>query len=175
MTILQGDRFCLRPYRAGDAEALARAGNNPAIARNLVSTFPSPYTPADADAWIASCLEAPESELRLAITIDDAVCGGIGLYPRPLWSPYTCEMGYWLAEPCWGRGIATAAVGLVVAHAFEARKAERVQAYVYDWNPASCRVLEKNGFQQEGRLRRAVCKDGRWGDCWVYGRLRDDR
>ena len=79
---------------------------------------------------------------------------------------------FWLAEAQWGRGIVSAAVALVVAHAFDAMGAERVQAYVYDWNPASRRVLEKNGFEQEGRLRRAVYKDGRWGDCWVYGRLR---
>lgn len=173
MAVLHGDGFCLRPYQASDAEALQRAADNPAIARNLVATFPNPYTLADAETWISSCAIAPDTELRRAIAIDDTVCGGMGLYPRPLWSPYTFEMGYWLGEAYWGRGIVTAAVGLVAAHAFEAMNAERVQAFVYEWNPASRRVLEKNGFQQEGRLRRAVHKDGMWGDCWVYGRVRE--
>ena len=98
--------------------------------------------------------------------------GGTGIFPKRMWSPYTFEMGYWLAEPYWGRGIATRAVGLVVAHAFAALDAEREQAYVYEWTPASRRVLEKNGFACEGRLRRAVCRDGRYGDVWVYGRVR---
>jgi ribosomal-protein-alanine N-acetyltransferase len=172
MVVLHGDGFCLRPYRTGDADALRRAGDNPAIAQNLAAGFPSPYTLADAETWIASCLAAPDTELRLAITIDDTVNGGIGLYPRPLWSPYTYEMGYWLTGAQWGRGIVSAAVRLVVAHAFEAMNAERVQAFVYDWNPASGRVLEKNGFALEGRLRRAVHRNGRWGDCLAYGRLR---
>ncbi len=174
MPVLQGKGFCLRPYREGDAEALSRVGNNPAIARNLVATFPSPYTLADAEAWIASCAGSPETEVRCAITIDDVVCGGIGLYPRPLWSPYTCEMGYWLGEEYWGRGIVSAAVDLVVTHAFEKLDAQRVQSFVYDWNTASQRVLEKNGFRLEGRLRRAVHRSGQWGDCLAYGRLRDE-
>lgn len=172
MPVLQGNGFCLRPYRDGDAEALARAADNPSIARNLQAGFPNPYTLADAETWIASCLAAPSDEVRLAIEVDGVVAGAIGLNPRPLWSPYTFEMGYWLSEAHWGRGIVSAAVGLLVAHAFEAMSAERVQAFVYEWNPASRRVLEKNGFALEGRLRRAVHRDGRWGDCWVYGRLR---
>jgi len=172
MPVLKGEGFVLRPYREGDEEALSRAANNPAIARNMVSTFPSPYTLKDAEMWIASCLVAPEGETRLAVDIDGAVHGGIGIYPRPLWSPYTFEMGYWLAESQWGRGLMTKAVALVIAHAFDRLSAERVQSFVYDWNPGSRRVLEKNGFQAEGRLRRAVHKDGRFGDCWAYGRLR---
>jgi len=172
MAVLIGDGFTLRPYRAGDEESLARSANNPAIARNLVSTFPSPYTLKDAETWIASSVDAPNTELRRAIDIGGEVCGGIGLYPRPLWSPYTYEMGYWLAEPLWGRGLMTKAVVLLVGHAFEQMNAERVQAFAYEWNAGSRRVLEKSGFQLEGRLRRAVLKDGRWGDCWLYARLR---
>lgn len=172
MPELTGTQFILRPYREGDADALARAANNPAIAANLVSSFPSPYTREDANAWIASCLIAPQEELRLAIDIRGSVSGGIGLYPRPLWSPYVFEMGYWLAEDHWGRGIVSEAVGLVVGYGFEAMNATRIQAFVYDWNLASARVLEKNEFQFEGRLRNAVHKDGRTGDCLAYGRLR---
>lgn len=172
MSLLQGNGFCLRPYREGDAEALQRAADNPRIAANLQASFPSPYTLADAESWIARCQTMPESERHLAIEIGGAVNGGIGIFQRPLWSSYTYEMGYWLAEPNWGRGIVSEAVGLVVAHAFDVMGAERVQAFVYDWNPASGRVLEKNGFVLEGKLRRAVHRQGRWGDCHVYGRLR---
>ncbi len=172
MLVLNGDGFCLRPYREGDAEALSRAADNVNVWRNLGHGFPHPYTREDAEKWIVQCAEAPENDLRLAIEINGATCGGIGIHPVALWSPYTFEMGYWLAEAHWGRGVVTRAVSLLVEHAFAHLRAERVQAYVFDWNPGSRRVLEKNGFEQEGRLRRAVHKDGRWGDCLAYGRLR---
>lgn len=172
MTVLIGEGFKLRPFRAGDEESLARAGDNPNVARNLVSLFPSPYTLEAAAAWIASCASPPPGENRFAIEVDGAVQGGIGLHQRSLWSPYTYELGYWLGEPLWGRGLMTRAVTLVVSFGFEQLGAQRIQSYVYDWNPGSCRVLEKNGFELEGRLRRAVCRDGRWGDCLAYGLLR---
>ncbi len=171
MVEIAGSQFRLRPFRRGDEESLARAGNNPAVARNLVSTFPSPYTLEAAKAWIDSCATSTDG-LRLTFDVNGASSGGIGLHPKPLWSPYVFELGYWLAEPLWGRGIVTEAVGLVVRHAFERLGARRVQSWVYDWNPASARVLEKNGFELEGRLRGAVHKDGRTGDCLAYGRLR---
>lgn len=172
MPVLIGDSFVLRPFREGDAETLPRAANNPKVWRNLGHAFPHPYTREAAEKWIADCASATENNPRMAIEIDGLACGGIGLHPVALWSPYTFEMGYWLGEEHWGRGVMTRAVSLVVAHAFAHLEAERVQAYVFEWNPGSRRVLEKNGFELEGRLRRAVHKDGRWGDCLAYGRLR---
>jgi RimJ/RimL family protein N-acetyltransferase len=174
MPVLTGDGFVLRPFRAGDEASLARAGNNPNVARNLVATFPSPYTLEAAQAWVASCASPPPGETRFAIEVDGAVHGGIGIHQRPLWSPYTYEMGYWLAEPLWGRGLMTKVVAQAVKYGFTELRAERVQSYVYDWNTGSQRVLEKNGFRLEGRLRRAVFRDGRWADCLAYGRLKTD-
>ncbi len=172
MIELLGTNFILRPPRESDAEAIARYANNPAIARNLISTFPSPYKLEDAKTWIASCATTPPGELRLVIEVNGVASGAIGLHPKPQWSPYLFEMGYWLAQPHWGRGIVSEAVRLVVGHAFDTLDAARVQAFVYDWNPASARVLEKNGFTLEGRLRGAVHRDGRTGDCLAYGRVR---
>jgi RimJ/RimL family protein N-acetyltransferase len=171
--VLQANGFTLRPYRADDAKPLARAANNRNVWRNLGHVFPHPYTLDDAHAWIASCLATLESqELRLAIDIGGVASGGISLSPRPLASPYTYETGYWLGEEHWGRGIVTKAVALIVDYAFQKIGAERVQATPYSWNPASKRVLEKNGFEFEGLLRRAVFIDHQWGDLLMFARLR---
>jgi RimJ/RimL family protein N-acetyltransferase len=172
MPEISGSSFVLRPYRESDAEALVHAANNRNVWRNLGHAFPHPYTLQDANRWIASTAERPETDVRLAIVIDGTPCGGVGIHNVHLWSPYTYEIGYWLAEPLWGRGIVTEAAGLTTQYGFEELGAHRVQAYVFDWNPASERVLQKNGFALEGRLRGAVHKDGRTGDCLAYGRLR---
>ena len=172
MPTLTGDGVCLRPYLDEDAAPLAAGLNNVNVWRNLGHSVPYPYTVEHAVDWINKSRDIPANELRLTIEFEGAAVGGIGLRPVELWSPYTFEMGYWLAEPHWGRGIATRAAGLVTAYAFEQGGAERMQALVFDWNPGSRRVLEKNGYTLEGRLRRAVRKDGRWGDLLVYGRLR---
>lgn len=169
---LRGSTFTLRPYREDDAVALVEAANNVNVWRNLGNAFPHPYTLETARTWIAECLAAPEDDLRLTIDIEGQASGGVGLHPRPSWSTHTYETGYWLAEPHWGRGIMSEAVGLVSQHGFDTLKAQRIEAYVFEWNPGSVRVLEKNGFILEGRLRHAAHKDGQWGDILVYGRLR---
>ena len=172
MIELKATGFTLRPFRDSDAEPLARVANNRNVWRTLGHAFPHPYTLECAHKWIASCLDRPPTDVRLAIDIDGAPCGGVGIHNVHLWSPYTYEIGYWLAEAFWGRGIMTEAAGLITRYGFEQLGAHRVQAYVFDWNPASARVIEKNGFTLEGRLRGAVHKDGQTGDCLAYGRLR---
>ena len=84
------------------------------------------------------------------------------------------KIGYWLAEPFWGRGIATDAVRAVVDYAFAGFDLMRIEAYVFEWNPASCRVLEKAGFTLEGRLRKTVTKDGKTIDELLYGLVREE-
>jgi RimJ/RimL family protein N-acetyltransferase len=80
-------------------------------------------------------------------------------------------IGYWVAEPFWRRGIGTAAVEFICDYALRTFPLVRLQATVFDWNPASARVLEKAGFALEGRQRQAVSKAGRVGDLLLYGRL----
>ena len=158
MPEFRGTMFTIRPYRTEDAEAVARAGNNVNIWRNLAHSFPHPYRIEDAHSWIAHCHSLTDGSLHLTIDIGGTASGGVGLIPVANWSPYTFEIGYWLAESHWGRGIVTEAVGLLTRYAFDELSASR--------------VLEKNGFDLEGRLRSAVHKDGRTGDCLVYGRVR---
>lgn len=163
----------LRPWRRGDEASLARHANDRAVWRNLKDTFPHPYTLRDAEEWIARNLDA-EWLANFAITVDDAAVGGIGIEPGTGVDRRSAEIGYWLAEPFWGRGIATAALKAVTEWAFSTYDLVRLHAGVYEWNPASARVLEKAGYTLEGRLRRSVTKDGVTMDKLLYAIVREE-
>ena len=164
-------RCTLRPWRAGDEPSLERYANNRNVSRNLRDRFPYPYTAADAKEWIA--LAASRAPVRdFAIVVDGGAVGGIGVEPKEAERRHSAEIGYWLGEPFWGRGIATEAVRAVTEYAFATFDIWRLEAGVFDWNPASARVLEKAGYSLEGRARHAVLKDGRVGDRLLYGLVR---
>lgn len=167
--------FCrLRPYRASDVAALARIGNDREVSRNLTDRFPHPYTEQAARNWIAVCEADGEPTRNFAIEVDGLLAGGAGIELREGERTGAAEVGYWLGRRFWGRGIATAAVIALRDYAFETFELEKLEASVFGWNPSSVRVLEKAGFQQEGRLRRAVVKDGERTDLLLYGLLRDN-
>ncbi len=161
----------IRSYRPADAEALARAANNRRIWRNLNDSFPHPYTLTDARQWLSlTAQEEPEQNFALASSTE--AIGGIGLKLRGDVYRRSAEIGYWLGEPYWGRGIATAALRALTNFAFDQFDLVRIEAGVFEWNPASCRVLEKAGYVQEARLRKAVVKDGQVIDRFLYAKLR---
>src|SRR5688572_29240224 len=164
-----------RTWRSRDVEALCRHANNRKIWNNLLDRFPHPYTKRDAERWIELNLATLSATLNFAIERDGEAIGGVGVDRRSDVRTGTGEIGYWVAEPFWGQGIATAAVHFITEYAFRAFPFVRLQASVFDSNPASARVLEKAGYTFEGRLRRAYTKDGRVGDLLVYARLRDDQ
>jgi RimJ/RimL family protein N-acetyltransferase len=161
---------CVRSWRADDAPSLALHANSRAVWRNLRDQFPHPYGLADAEAFLCRVLASPV-ETIFAIDAGGRAVGGIGFHPREDVERLSAEVGYWLGESWWGRGIATAALRSVGDLAFE-HELRRLFAYVFEWNPASCRVLEKAGFVREGRLRRAVYKDGALIDQFLYARVR---
>jgi len=164
----------LRPWRNDDAPSLARYADNPRVAACMRDLFPSPYTPDDANRFIAMATGAPPG-LLLAIEVNGEAAGGIGI--RPLEDVYrgTAEIGYWLAEPFWGRGIVTDAVRALVPVAFDRTGITRIQASIFSNNPASMRVLEKCGFVREAVHRNAITKHGVIMDEVMYVRLRTDR
>ncbi len=164
----------LRPWRMDDAADLIAAANNRNVSVMLRDWFPYPYTPADADAYLARAIGDEEASVRFCIEVDGRAVGGIGLHPQKDVNRLTAELGYWLAERFWGRGIMSAAVRAIVAHGFATLPLERIEAYVFANNPASARVLEKCGFTFEGRLRRNVIKDGELLDSLVYSILRGE-
>jgi RimJ/RimL family protein N-acetyltransferase len=161
----------LRPWRAGDEGSLVRHADNRNVWRNLKDRFPHPYTAADARAWVEHS-RAQKPFTSLAIEVDGAAVGGVGIELGTDVFRRSAEIGYWLGEPFWGRGIATEALRGMTAYAFESFDICRLEAGVFDWNPASMRVLEKNGYVLEGRARRSVVKDGRIGDRLLYALVR---
>jgi RimJ/RimL family protein N-acetyltransferase len=133
--------------------------------------FPSPYTRKDADRFIARAT-GPGPALMLAIAVDGEAAGGIGIHPLGDVYRGTAEIGYWLGEPFRGRGIATEAVRALVPVAFERTTIVRIQAGIFENNPASMRVLEKCGFVREAVHRQAITKNGRVMDEMLYVRFR---
>ena len=119
-------------------------------------------------------MAAQETETHFAIATDHEACGCIGFRVYEDVYRGTAELGYWLGEEYWGRGIATRAVRAVSRWAFENFPLERIQARVFSSNPASCRVLEKAGFTYEGRQRRGALKINLLMDLVVYAILRDE-
>lgn len=169
---IDGDGFVLRRWCAGDLDALLRHADDPMIVRGLSDRFPHPYTRADGEAFLAGRvvdLDAPV----LAIEIDGAACGGIGVRHAPGGErAHSAELGYWLGRAHWNRGLMRRVVAVYVPWVMQALSLTRLQASVLDTNPASARVLEANGFLEEGRLRRAIRKPDGLHDLRVFGLLR---
>jgi RimJ/RimL family protein N-acetyltransferase len=157
----------LRPFQPDDVASIVRYANDREVWRNLRDRFPHPYTPADADNWLRLVETLPAGS-QFAITVGGAAVGGIGLHLQEDVHRRSAEIGYWLGRPFWGRGIATAAVRAMSGHAFALFDLCRLHALVFEWNPASRRVLERAGYTLEGRLRRSIVKDGQVIDAFLY-------
>ncbi len=162
----------LRPWKLSDADALVRHANNRKIWLNLRDRFPHPYTEADAHAWCALRATDTGSPHNFAIEFAGEAIGAIGLEFFADVHRKTAEIGYWLGESMWGRGLGTIAAKAVSEYAFATFDLHRHQAMVFGWNPASARVLEKAGYTLEARLRNHIFKDNRLCDALIYARLR---
>jgi RimJ/RimL family protein N-acetyltransferase len=160
----------LRPWRAADKGNLVRHANNRRVWRNMTHTFPHPYTPEDADLWLRIAAN-PGASVQLAIDVGGQAVGGIGAIAGEGIYCATAQFGYWLGEACWGRGIAGAAAKALAAHIGRERLFARLEAQVFEWNPASMRVLEKAGFSRDAVLRSAATKDGALIDTVLYSRV----
>jgi ribosomal-protein-alanine N-acetyltransferase len=171
---MSGEQIILRPWQAADVEALSRYADNRKIWINLRDRFPYHYTRSEAEKWIAICAAHQGPPTNFAIERAGEAIGGVGCELMGDVHCKTAEVGYWLGEPFWGRGIATTAVKRMTDFAFSTFALERLQALVFEWNPASARVLEKAGYTLEGRLRRNIFKDGRLADSMLYARIRSD-
>ena len=152
--------------------ALVKYADNHNIWLNLRDRFPNPYCEEDAQEWIERAT-GPQSELTCAIASDVEAIGGIGLELQLDVHRRSAEIGYWLGEPFWGQGIATKAVRALSEYAFANLDLTRLYGAVFEWNPASARVLEKAGYTYEGRLSKSVTKDGKNIDQLLYAIVRE--
>lgn len=168
---LRSKSFVLRPFRRGDETSLRRNINNRKIYRYTL-LIPHPYTARHASDWIRKNISLQKKkralEISFAIDIGGEVVGGIGLSHI---EKHKAEVGYWLGEKYWERGITTEAVKLVVGFALRKLKLRRVYAGIFRGNKASVRVLEKAGFKFEGINRRNYLKGGKIVDGLLYAKV----
>jgi len=164
--------YCIRDWRPADAPAVAKYAHNRNISKYMRDVFPYPYPLRDAEAFISRAIDAAPATLFAIATPSEAI-GGIGLLPGEDIHRHTAEMGYWLAEPYWGKGITTRAVQCLTAYALRELKLMRIFAEPFATNPASARVLEKAGFTREGILRANVVKDEILLDQFLYSYISD--
>lgn len=162
----------LREFENSDCFRLAELCNNKNIWNNVRDIFPSPYTQKDAEFFIGLC-NSSHPATTFAIELHSELVGCIGLELQTDIHKKSAEIGYWIGEPFWGKGIASQAVLLMVEYGFEKFGLNRIYAGVYDYNKASCRVLEKSGFQLEGILRKAVYKNECFFDEYRYAIIKD--
>jgi len=160
----------VRPWRVEDIPTLPGHADNRQIWANLRDAFPHPYRPEDAEAFVTRVL-ASDPVTNFAIEVDGEAVGGVGFTLGNDIERIGAEMGYWLAEPYWGRGIMGAVVRETVRWGVAQFGLARVFAVPFAENRGSARVLEKAGFQLEGVMRRSAIKDGRIVDQLLYAYL----
>ncbi|MDE6318426.1 MAG: GNAT family N-acetyltransferase [Lachnospiraceae bacterium] len=152
---------------------LAAALSNRKIQDNLRDGLPYPYTVQDGTDYISAMLSADENEtFAFAVTADGKVIGSIGVFRQGNIHRQTAELGYYIAEEYWGKGVMTEAVKQICEYVFDKSEIIRIYAEPFAHNVASCRVLEKAGFQYEGTLRSNAVKNGKVIDMKMYSLLK---
>lgn len=165
----------IRKWKLEDAGELAGMLNNKKILDNLRDGLPYPYTLKDAKEYITAMLSADQAKtFAFAITAEDKVIGSIGVFRCENIHSRTAEMGYYIGEPYWGKGMGTSAVRQVCDYVFAHTDILRIFAEPFAYNAASCRVLEKAGFTLEGILRSNAVKNGRVLDMKMYSLVRQN-
>lgn len=161
--------YTLRQWQKGDEESLTKNANNYNIWRNLKDIFPHPYTIEEAHGWVNIAQNSPES---FAIVVDNEAVGGIGILLKDDIYRKNAEIGYWLSEAHWGKGIISSAISEIVEYAFKNYDIHRIYAGVFEYNLASMRVLEKAGFHKEAILKQSLFKKGKLYDEHIFVKLR---
>ncbi|MGN0496268.1 MAG: GNAT family N-acetyltransferase [Lachnospiraceae bacterium] len=155
------ENVTIRKWKIEDAKSLAEVLSNKNIMNNLRDGLPFPYTEKDALSYILAMLEAdPDSTFAYAIDIDGIAVGSIGAFRQENIHSRTAELGYYLSEQYWGKGVMTRAVSLLCEKIFEETDILRIYAEPFEYNTGSRRVLEKAGFQFEGIMENNAVKNG---------------
>lgn len=158
----------LRKWEMRDLGDLVRLADNPKIASNLTDGFPHPYTTEKGNSFIQMAQQ--NSPLTLfAIEWNGNLVGGIGIHPQVDIYCKNAELGYWIGEPFWGKGIATTAIAQIVKYSFENFEIDRIFARPFGRNAASQKALEKSGFILEAKFDKTIFKNGVYEDEWIYG------
>ncbi len=165
--MLQDGNIILRSFKDEDLTPLSTLANNKKIWNNLRDSMPYPYTETDAAFFIHICMQE-STPMTFAIEHEDLFCGTIGLVPKDDLDLRTAELGYWIGEPFWNKGIATKAIKLIAEYGFKNLELEKIQASVFSYNDASIKVLLKNGFQRDGIFQNLIPKNKVFYDEYRY-------
>lgn len=172
MARIECEKCILREWRPEDAASLAKYADNFEIWRYMRDGFPHPYTEADAQTFISMAIHSSGIGY-FAIEVDGEAVGGMGFIPLRDVERVSGEVGYWLGEPFWGKGIVADAMKGMVEYIFTHTKLLHLFAKVYSTNPASMRVLEKAGFEKRAILRKAAIKNKQVIDLHYYERVKE--
>jgi len=165
----------IRRWELSDARDLATALSNKKIQDNLRDGLPYPYTEQDGKEFISAMLAANGNDtFAFAITVNGKVIGSIGAFRQTNIHNKIAELGYYIAEEYWGKGIMTEAVKQLCDYVFSHTDIIRIYAEPFAYNIGSCRVLEKAGFQYEGTLRSNALKNGNVLDMKMYSKLKTE-
>jgi len=162
----------VRPWAESDADSLQRHANNRRVSINLRDRFPYPYEIDAARTFLGWVAKQP-SPAVWAIEVAGEAAGGIGIELHSDVERVSAEIGYWLGESVWGRGIATEALRSVTLEAFKRFEITRLYALPFADHAASIRVLEKAGYLREGHLKQSAIKDGQIRDQLLYAAYRN--
>jgi len=166
------NHLALSEFRSTDKPCLVEYLNDRDIYDRTLR-IPHPYTEEDADTWLGIVARSTKREgqpIQWAIRDSaDELIGGCGFDGLRIGKTHRAEIAYWLAKPYWGRGIMTATVQRVCEYGVTEFGLVKIIAHVFDFNIASARVLEKCGFELEGRLRKHFKKDGQYINAKLYG------
>ena len=159
----------LREYKQSDIDRLVELANNAAVVEFLTDAFPHPYSREDAVWWINT---GSKNGISRIVELDGEFVGAVGAEAGVGEKRKQFQIGYWLGEPYWGRGIATEALRVFAEYLFANYDVARLEAWVYSSNPASMRVLQKANFIEEAVLKKALYKNGEFYNEHVFSRLR---
>jgi RimJ/RimL family protein N-acetyltransferase len=171
---LELTRCTVRPWASTDAESLQRHANNRHVSMHLRDRFPFPYEIQHATGFLSWVAQQPAPTVW-AIEVNGEAAGGIGLELHSDVERVSAEIGYWLGESLWGRGIATEAVTAVTKAVFTRYEVTRIYAVPFADHTASVRVLEKAGYVREGRMKQSAIKDGKIRDQLLYAAYKEVR
>ena len=165
----------IRKGELSDVKDLAKGLSNRKIQDNFRDGLPYPYTEQDGEDYISTMLSANEDEIfAFAITVENKAVGSISAFRQGNIHRQTAELGYYVAEEYWGKGIMTEAVKQICGYVFDKSDIIRIYAEPFAYNIASCRVLEKAGFQYEGTLSGIAVKNGKVIDMKMYSLLKTE-
>lgn len=159
--------FTLKQWNINDADSLVLYANNENIARFMTNQFPHPFTLEHAQAFINNATQHQPTKI-FAITVNNQAVGGIGIHPQADIYCNNAELGYWLAQPFWGHGVATKAIKQIVNYGFNTFSINRIYARPYGNNIASQKVLKKAGFTLEATLQNTILKNDELLDELIY-------